>query len=335
MTITTDKTLTDLQTTVSKAIESLDWPVQPKELYNPARHAFSIPGKQIRPLLSLLGAGLAREKPNQALPVGKAVEVLHTFTLVHDDIMDQADQRRGQASVHAQWDTATAILSGDVIFARALQLLLPYGTDQFAHVDKKGFYRIQQRFLDGITEICEGQAMDMAFAHQESVELDDYLSMINKKTAALLAISLELGGRAVDADNHELHALETIGRKAGLAFQIQDDLLDIQADSNTSGKIRGGDLREGKKTYLTILGLQRSTGKDKDFLSAALGNRDLSEKDVQKAYHILNDLNIISDAEQAIQEYYQQAFSALNIFPDSHYKKALKDLLNHLITRSF
>jgi geranylgeranyl diphosphate synthase type II len=334
MSITTEL-IQDLRTEVSEAISAISWPQTPSNLYDPARYSFSTPGKQIRPLLSLLGAGLVADRHLPALPAAQAVEVLHTFTLVHDDIMDQADKRRGALSVFKRWDTSTAILSGDVIFARAMQLLLPYGSSEYPELSKEHYVAMQNYFLNGITEICEGQALDMAFAEREVVQLSEYLDMIDKKTAALLSVSLVLGGMSVNATSTEIEALEQIGQKAGLAFQIQDDLLDIQADSQTSGKVRGGDIREGKMTFLSILALQRAEPKDKEILTASLGNREATDQDIQEIFELMQKYHVISDAQKSIENEYQDAIQVINQFNNTSYQEALTDLLDHLITRSF
>jgi geranylgeranyl diphosphate synthase type II len=330
-----EQLLAKLKNVLAQTFEDLEWPADPRGLYAPARYAFAVPGKQIRPLLSLFAAGMVSNEYKRAIPAARSVEVLHTFTLVHDDIMDQAEKRRGQSSVYHKWDTSTAILSGDVIFAKAMQCLLPYGSDEFSEIDKSRYQKMQSLFLDGITEICEGQAMDMAFSDQEEVTLSDYLQMIDKKTAALLSISLELGGLAAGANESETKFLAIIGREAGLAFQIQDDLLDIKADSSTSGKVRGGDLREGKMTYLIIEALKRAEAKDKEWLKSALGNRTLSEADVQKAFDLFEALHIVEDVEAEIRSHYKNALTALDSFEDSLYKSGLNHLLDHLITRSY
>jgi geranylgeranyl diphosphate synthase type II len=326
--------LVNLRNELAQTFEALEWPAEPRGLYAPVRYAFAAPGKQIRPLLSLLGAGMVHGDHQPAYPIAQAVEVLHTFTLVHDDIMDQAEKRRGQPSVYFKWDESTAILAGDVIFARSMQCVLPYGSSEYSEINKQDFQRIQSILLQGITEICEGQAMDMAFAEEDTVPLASYLDMINKKTAALLAISLELGGLSVGAAPQQAEALAQIGREAGLAFQIQDDLLDIQADSKTSGKMRGGDLKEGKMSYLNIEALKRAESKDKEWLQSALGNRNMSESDIQQAYELFESLGVVSDAECYIKKHYQQAMQALDTFENNAYKQALKQLLDHLITRS-
>jgi len=203
---------------IESGLQNIGLPAAPETLYEPQRYMLSSSGKRIRPILVLMGCGLCGKSVERALPAALAVELVHNFTLMHDDIMDQAESRRGLQSVHIKWDTATAILAGDGMFVQALQ--------QLQHVpDTVDFKAIQKEFLSGINRVCEGQAMDMEFEERDDVTTGEYINMIAGKTAALISASLKMGGMAAEASGENVEQLEIIGHSLGLAFQVQDDLL--------------------------------------------------------------------------------------------------------------
>ena len=258
------------QNIVNQGLEEIPIPVFPKSLYEPLQYSLHTKGKRIRPILTLIvgeGYGVEIEK---LLPAALALEILHTYTLVHDDIMDNDEMRRGQPTIHKKWDVNTAILSGDAINTLAFRILMD--------TDSPNLQKIGQVFTDGMLEICEGQALDLEFENRIDVTVEEYLTMITKKTAVLLAMSCKIGGLIADCDEKVLKALETFAIKTGQAFQIQDDLLEILSDQESMGKSLGSDFAAGKKTYpmlLTIMDMQEE--EKKDFLTFLKNTSNIKE----------------------------------------------------------
>ncbi len=217
---------------------------EPKSLYDPMFHPLKSGGKRIRPLLCLLSAEAVGGKTEPVYDAAVALELLHTFTLVHDDIMDHDAVRRGQPTVHVKWDEPTAILAGDGLVTLAYQSLL--------HTEHPRLIRVLRQFTEGLLVLCEGQALDKAFERLSQVSLEDYLLMIHKKTAKLLEVSCETGAILGGGSEEEIQSLKSFARELGIAFQIQDDLFDLISEETIFGKPQGSDLMEKKKTYLTI-----------------------------------------------------------------------------------
>lgn len=318
---------------IDTRLAALDLPDKPSLLYDPVRYTLSLPGKRIRPYLTLVGTGICGGDIDEAMPAAIAVELLHNFTLIHDDIMDQADTRRGKPSVFKKWSEDTAILSGDVMYAKAFKQLQYYGkSDKYP---KYQYNLILNIFLNCAETVCEGQAYDLGFENNGDVSLDDYLHMIEGKTAALISGALAIGGAVAGATEDQIDELRFVGKKAGIAFQIQDDLLDATADPKKFGKKRGGDIIEGKKTYLTLLALQRCNDKQKRILTSVLGNQDSDIEDVRKVINIYQALNIIEDSQDAIRYHYRSAMEHLEQFESSEYKQEITAFLNRLISREY
>ncbi|MGM0739932.1 MAG: polyprenyl synthetase family protein, partial [Bacteroidota bacterium] len=316
--------MSDIRNSVDKilasAFDSLNFPKHPGSLYDPVRYIMDLGGKRFRPRLLLLAAGMCGGKPEDAVSTARAVEMLHNFTLIHDDIMDNAPARRGRPTVHERWNDATAILSGDVLFVMAMQQLA--STEE--HDGNRGRQpaaRMMRRFLDAVQEVCDGQAMDMDFETREMVPLEEYLQMIRAKTGALIRCSMELGAMSAGADDAVVQQCGEIGEHAGLAFQIQDDLLDAVGDTSKFGKKVGGDITEGKKTWLTILALQRADDTDRILLKQILGDKNAKESDVLRIIRVYNDLGVIDDALAAVEEHYYQASQLLAKFEESDYRE--------------
>jgi geranylgeranyl diphosphate synthase type II len=235
--------------------------------------------------------------------------------------------------VFKKWNANTAILSGDAMYAKAFKQLQYYGhSEQFS----KGTYRIiLDLFLDSAEMVCEGQAYDLSFESREQVSLEEYLQMIEGKTAALLSGSLAMGGAVAGANSAQIEELKFVGQKAGIAFQIQDDLLDAVADPDKFGKTRGGDIIEGKKTYLTLLALQRCNEYQKEILTKALASKNLLQNQISEVIALYDELDVIKDTQKAIQYHYQAAIDHLNVFPDSEFKTEITEFLNRLTSREF
>lgn len=240
--------LNDYLSLLEKEIKQHDLPVQPANLYAPLSYFFSLGGKRIRPILTLLGAELFGEKKEKALPAALAIEYFHNFSLIHDDIMDNAPLRRKMATVHEKWNTNIAILSGDVLLVKAYQELCK---QKPAHLPA-----LMAVFNQTATEVCEGQQMDMDFESQATIKLEEYIEMIRLKTSVLLGGALKIGAIISEADEKNQALLYEFGVNLGIAFQIQDDLLDLFANPETFGKQVGGDVLADKKTILTIKAIE-------------------------------------------------------------------------------
>lgn len=326
---------TDLQkyllAKIEKGLQELDLPREPETLYKPYRYALSVGGKRIRPMLTFLACGLCEGDLDDAQPAALAVEVLHNFTLVHDDIMDSADTRRGEPSVFKKWNENTAILSGDVMFADAYRQLGVYGqNDAFS---KEEYAAIHQVFSKAIITVCEGQALDMEFVDRKQVKHEEYIEMIAGKTAALLSAALEMGAIAAHASSQKREELHELGYEMGIAFQIQDDLLDAIADPEKFGKRPGGDIFEGKKTYLTILALERANEEQSALIQDTLNDDDPEIEKVDRVLSIMEELNVLKDVAEEIDQHYKKAFELLNKFTSSEYQQELENLLIFLQNR--
>lgn len=322
-----------LSNLIDDKLSGLGLPDQPSLLYDPVRYTLSLSGKRVRPYLTLVGCGMCNGNIESALPAAIAIELLHNFTLLHDDIMDRAEKRRGEPSVYKKWNSSTAILSGDAMYARAFKQLQYYGRKQ--QFSKEQYYTVLNIFLESAERVCEGQAYDLTFERQPAVTIDEYLDMIEGKTAALIYGALAMGGAVAGATDNLIDELQFVGKKAGIAFQIQDDLLDAIADPDKFGKKQGGDIMEGKKTYLTLLALQRCNDNQRQKLSDILKKDETSHDEVQEVINLYESLDVISDTRKAIRYHYETALEHLEVFGSSPYKDELITFLNHLISREY
>jgi len=328
--ISTHQKLTDL---VDRELDQLHLPAEPSLIYDPIRYTLSLGGKRIRPYFVLTSCGMWGGEIKEAIPAGLAIELLHNFTLLHDDIMDMAEIRRGKPSVFKKWDSSTAILAGDVMYAWAFQQLQYYGkSDLYSKVQ---YSTILDLFLEGAERVCEGQAYDLAFAEREDVTIDEYLEMIHGKTATLISVSLMLGGAVAGINDEKLQIMNELGNRIGTAFQIQDDLLDVVADPDKFGKSRGGDIAEGKKTYLSILTLQEAGKNQRARVMEVLDGEEVSEHDIQDVINIYCELEILKKTEEIIDTFYGEADTLLEKIPESDYKNDLNVFLTKLRKREF
>lgn len=316
---------------VEQNLKDIELPAKPETLYDPYRYALSVGGKRIRPLLTLLACGLCKGDPEKALPAALAIEILHNFTLVHDDIMDSADTRRGEPSVFKKWNENVAILSGDVMFADAYQKLGFYGHEE--EFSKEEFAALHDVFVRTVITVCEGQALDMEFVDRTDVKHEEYIEMIAGKTSALLSGALEMGAIAAHASAKKREELAQLGYEMGIAFQIQDDLLDATADPEKFGKRPGGDIFEGKKTYLTILALERADAQQASLIRETLDDETPKEQDVDRVLEIMDELNVLKDVAQEVEQHYKKAFQLLDKFESSDYQQELENLLIFLQNR--
>ncbi|MBM3162096.1 MAG: polyprenyl synthetase family protein [Chlorobi bacterium] len=299
----------------------------PVTLYAPARYILEGKGKRIRPFLTLLAAEAVSGSAENALHAALAVEILHNFTLMHDDIMDEADLRHGRPTVHKQWNTNAAILSGDMMIAYAYELALQSKTQRHREL-------IHILNHANIT-ICEGQALDMELEKKKNATIADYLDMIAKKTGRLISAALEAGGVAGNASQEQLEALVTFGEKIGRAFQIQDDFLDIMADNGKSGKIPGGDVINGKKTYLLLRSIELASGRDKELLLSVIENNGIGAERVGEVKEIYLRCGVIDETRALINRETEEALAAVAPLPFAEGREYLKGFAAMLMKRDF
>ena len=298
---------------------------KPEKLYSPAYYIIESGGKRLRPLLVLLAAKAVGGKYSDAHYTGAAVELLHNFTLVHDDIMDNADKRRGRLTLHVKYDDDTAILAGDSLLAVAYESLLK---------DCNGNSKeILADFTKGLVEVCEGQSLDKEYETRTSITLSDYIKMIQKKTAAMLEMCCSLGARLGNGSPSEVKALSSFGRNIGIAFQIQDDLLDITAEETEFGKSIGGDLVEGKKTFLLVKALEKAKGKDRDKFTSLIKSKGIRRNQIGKYKELYVKLGVIDDAKKEIKKYTKRALRSLEVLKRREDREIFKWLADSLIKR--
>lgn len=298
---------------------------EPRSLYKPSSYIISGAGKRLRPLLVLLTAKSVGGKFDVAYNAAVAVELLHNFTLVHDDIMDNADKRRGRLTLHKKYDESTAILVGDSLLSVAYEYLLK---------DCNGNSKdILTSFTNGLVEVCEGQGLDTEFEHRKNVSLDEYLLMIKMKTASMIKMCCKIGSTLGGGSKEEIKGITGYGLNLGISFQIQDDLLDISADERKFGKRIGGDLLEGKKTYLFIKALEKAKGEDRKALLKVIDNKGICINQVNKYKELYEKLNVIDDARNLINYYTKRALKSLYVIKNEKDRNNLIWLADILLKR--
>lgn len=309
-------------------LESKEWIREPKNLYEPIDYILQLSGKRIRPILTLMATDIFSGEYKKAFPAALAVEVFHNFTLVHDDIMDDAPLRRGKETVHEKWNLNTGILSGDAMLILAYQY--------FENYDPKTFQKLAQLFSKTALEVCDGQQLDIDFETRNEVTIDEYINMIRLKTSVLVAAALKMGAIIADAPEKDANLLYEYGLNLGIAFQLQDDYLDTFGDPETFGKQVGGDIIENKKTYLYIKALELANTEDqqklKFFYSQKLEENSIKIHEVQR---IFERCDIPALIQKLIQEYTTSSFDSLkqmNISDES--KKSLEAFGSYLMERS-
>lgn len=313
---------------ISQTLSTINYGEDPAELYEPIRYIMDLGGKRIRPLLTVLAHHLFEDEVDKALLPAAAVEVFHNFTLMHDDIMDQAPLRRGQPTVHEKWNANTAILSGDVMLVKAYEL--------FFGVQPIHLPVVLKLFSTCAAEVCEGQQLDMNFETRTDVSIPEYLHMITLKTAVLLGFALELGAVLGNALEEDRKNLKEFGIKTGIAFQLRDDLLDVYGDAAEFGKQVGGDILSDKKTFLLLTALEDANDIHRTELQNWLG-KTLSnpEEKVKAVTAIYNLLDIKSKTEAKINLYFHEALEHLeHVNAPAERKEYLRALALSLMERT-
>jgi geranylgeranyl diphosphate synthase type II len=297
-------TQADLKKVVNKAILNLDYNEKTERLNDPVRYVLSIGGKRLRPVLSLMACNLYSDKIDDAIIPATGLEIFHNFTLVHDDIMDKAPMRRNVPTVHSKWNVNQAVLSGDVMAFIA--------NDCFLQTPSRHLLKVFKVFNKAAIEVCVGQQLDIDFEKSSIISEEEYLEMIELKTAVLLAASAKIGAIIGGADDKESDLLYEFGRNLGLAFQIQDDLLDIYGDARVFGKIMGGDIISNKKTFLLVKALELASVEQTRQLHELFSTKDMdAEAKVKKVIGIYDQLNIKPISEKLANDYINTALSLL------------------------
>lgn len=311
---------------INHEIAKLNWEREPKGLYAPIAYTMAAGGKRVRPQLAMIACGIFGGNEQEVAPAAMALEVFHNFTLLHDDVMDKAEVRRGRPTVHIQWNENTAILSGDQMMIEAYKLL--------AEVPADKLHKVLHLFNKMATEICEGQQYDVDFESQEHVTIEEYLKMIRLKTSVLLATALQIGSYLAGANEAQQEALYQFGINVGLAFQIQDDILDVWGDPKTFGKAVGGDISCNKKTYVYLTAQQLADAELAEELHQWYGSvlDDNTEK-IAAVKGIFEQLNVRAACEAVVEDYTQKALLILDTLPQNAATEQLRQLANKLNTR--
>jgi geranylgeranyl diphosphate synthase type II len=320
---------TDLLNIIENELKKIACDRNPQELYEPIRYILSLGGKRLRPQLTLLSCSLFSNDIETAIPAALALEVFHNFTLIHDDIMDNATLRRGKPTVHTIWNNNVAILSGDAMSILAYHLL--------AKLPPEKLYAILPIFNDTALKVCEGQQYDMDFEKTRHVTESQYLQMITLKTASLIAACMQIGAIAGGAPDYDAQLLYNFGLNLGLAFQLQDDLLDTFGDEKTLGKEIGKDIAANKKTYLLIKALELANMQQREELEYWMGINPMpANEKITRVKHIFTVLGIEKITHQIISSYLNQAIKNLEeVNAPSIAKQGLFELIEKLNQRSF
>ncbi|MFD2036996.1 polyprenyl synthetase family protein [Belliella marina] len=322
--VSVDKLLQDLE----NHIQGFQYGDSPFELYEPISYIMSLGGKRIRPLLTLMAYALYKDDYESILTPAAAVEVFHNFTLMHDDIMDDAPLRRGKVTVHEKWNANTAILSGDVMLVKAYGMLVDISPEKLPE--------ILRLFNQTAAEVCEGQQHDMNFEQVENVTEEDYIDMIRQKTAVLLGFALQFGALLADAPKEEAQKLYDFGVNIGIGFQLKDDLLDVYADQAKFGKQVGGDIIANKKTFLLIKAKELAQGELKTQLEEWIAKDGFDKQEKVKAVTTIYDqIGIKELAEAKMQEYFKKSFDQYHSLhvPNLSGFKLLLELTQDLVHR--
>jgi geranylgeranyl diphosphate synthase, type II len=319
--------LQSLSATIETAVSGYRFPATPANLYDPLRYFMTLGGKRIRPVLTLMSAELFGIPAEESLPAALCIELFHNFSLIHDDIMDEAPVRRGKPTVHTRWNSHIAILSGDVLFVEAYNQLACYTDDRLSP--------LLLRFNDTAREVCEGQQLDMDFETATGVTTEEYIEMIRLKTSVLLGCALEFGAILARQDAATCGLLYNFGVQLGIAFQIQDDLLDLYADPDKFGKQVGGDVLANKKTLLLLTAQRLATQQNDQRVENLLAMQPSPEK-IDAARLLFEELGAVEAVRREMDTYYHNALSALDRLSVDDAKKApLRELAGFLMNRVF
>ena len=321
-------TLSGALTIINKEIQSIEYIRNPAELYEPVAYLLALKGKKIRPALTLLACNLFREDVKESIPVALAWEIFHNFTLMHDDVMDKAEIRRGRLTVHKKWNENTAILSGDAMLILSY-MYLAKSSDRHLRI-------LLDLFSDTAAMICEGQQYDMEYEKRTNISEEEYIEMIRLKTAVMLGACLKSGAIIGGASENDQKYLYEFGILLGIAFQIKDDWLDVYGNSDVFGKKTGGDILCNKKTFLLVKALEAAEDEDRNTLYYWLGNNMQQEEKVIAVRRLYDKLSVDETTKTALKSYYSQAISVLKkVSVENETKKELEKIVENLIDREY
>lgn len=320
-------TADELLNKVNAFLDNLPYDREPKSLYEPVSYTLSMGGKRIRPVLMLMAYNLFKNDPESILMQAVGLETYHNYTLLHDDLMDNADLRRGHETVHKRWNANTAILSGDSMLVLSYQRMASGLTDKLKPV--------LDTFTETALEIGEGQQYDMEFETRDDVAEAEYIEMIRLKTSVLLACALKTGAMLADADSHDADMLYRFGEQIGLAFQLQDDFLDVYGDTKVFGKAIGGDIVSNKKTYMLINAFLRADAAQRATLTRWVEAKDFDEQEkIAEVTRIYNEIGIDKLALDKIEHYFNEGLRSLEaVSIDAARKQQLVAYVNKLMKR--
>jgi len=322
------RAISEYQDIIHAHFNALALTKEPNNLYEPIRYILSLGGKRLRPVLTLMATEVFDTDCQKAIPAATAVEVFHNFSLIHDDIMDDAPLRRGNETVHEKWDLNTGILSGDAMLILAYQF--------FENYEPKVFRDLAKLFSKTALEVCEGQQYDVDFETRDDVTIPEYLKMIEYKTAVLVAAAMKMGAIVAETSTENAESIYDFGLNLGIAFQLQDDYLDAFGDPETFGKQVGGDIIENKKTYLYLKALEFSKAEEKEQLLHLFSIHPTDNTDkIHSVKQIFNQTGADAATQQAIQDFTMKAFQTLDAMNISDDKKAvLRAFGNKLMSRN-
>lgn len=304
---------------------------EPQLLYRASRQLIDAGGKRLRPFLVLKSCKLVRGREEDAIPTAAALELLHTFTLIHDDIMDQDEKRRGVPTVHTQWGVPIAIVAGDLLFAKVYEAITSF-TDT-KNVTPERILQVLKEISEATITLCEGQTIDMMFESEETVSEREYFEMIKAKTAILFETSARCGGILGGGTEKQVECLGEFGHYSGMAFQVIDDILALTADEKVLKKPVGNDIREGKQTLIVVYALEKASKSQRKMILETLGNDDASPEEIRGTIKLFDSLGAIDYATQLAEKYIERAKDALTSFPPSDDREDLISLSDLIFAR--
>ncbi|OYT57606.1 geranylgeranyl pyrophosphate synthase [Euryarchaeota archaeon ex4484_162] len=299
----------------------------PKRLYDAAKHLPLAGGKRLRPCVAMLSCESVSGDVQRVMPFAVALELVHNFTLIHDDIMDKSRLRRNLPAVHIKFGESTAILAGDFLFALSFEAM------QDIPIKPSVFKKLNNSLIQCVKDICQGQQLDTEFEKRKNIAEYEYLNMIQKKTASLFRLAAHGGAIIGNGSTEEINALTEYGNLLGLAFQIWDDYLDLSSSEKTLGKDIGNDIRNGKKTLIAVHALENTNNQDKKLLEEVMGNKDASERDIKQIVEVFKKTGSIEYAKKTALHYSRQAKKTLETLKDSEAKTVLIQLADYSIER--
>jgi geranylgeranyl diphosphate synthase type II len=319
--------IASLQIEIENRIQEVTALRSPLSIYEPFNYVMSGGGKRIRPLFAALSCGVISDNHSTAIDSAVAVEILHNYTLVHDDIMDNSPMRRNRMTVHKKWDDSTAILTGDIMQGYAYRIIPDYSQSERAD-------KVREILAQVNIDVCLGQALDMEYNSRKDIQIEDYIKMIDFKTAKLLVAAVMIGGNIGLANDEELGLLEEFAHNLGIGFQIQDDVLDLTANEEKLGKTLGLDIAEGKKTLLILKSIELAEKQEhKEMLDNFMKNNGDDITNVPKYAEMMTELGVFTYALNLADEYFAKSRTALMKLKDNVYRDSLSELLNNLIKR--